>query len=247
MQTLAMTGSAFDRTGVAFRPFELRGLQLGLRLPSLRDTVASPNVVAVVEGKDARLRQEYVVVSAHLDHLGTLDGRIYNGANDDASGSAVVLSLARAIAADPPRRSVIFALFTAEEHGLIGSRYFVLNPPVPLRAIKAEPNLDQVGRLPNGGLCDVAGPESMGAAIWASLGTARPLPVRFTADTSSHGIHPSSDLYSFHRAGVPAIVLGCAGYPEWHRPGDDAALIRPELLAGAARFAHALTMKLANQ
>ena len=186
------------RTGVAFRPFELRGLQLGLRLPSLRDTVASPNVVAVVEGKDARLRQEYVVVSAHLDHLGTLDGRIYNGANDDASGSAVVLSLARAIAAQPPRRSVIFALFTAEEHGLIGSRYFVLNPPVPLRAIKAELNLDQVGRLPNGGLCDVAGPESMGAAIWASLGKARPLPVRFTADTSSRGIYPSSDHYSFH-------------------------------------------------
>ena len=116
------------------------------------------NVVALLRGRDPALRDEYVVIGAHFDHLGrstmfALDPEagdaIRNGADDNASGTAAVLDLARLLAANPPRRSVIFVNFSAEELGVLGSSWFVNHPPVPLERIVAMLNFDMVGRLRN--------------------------------------------------------------------------------------------------
>ncbi|MBA4312868.1 MAG: hypothetical protein C0417_09585 [Chlorobiaceae bacterium] len=106
------------------------------------------NIVGKLEGSDPELRNEYVVVGAHLDHVGEQAGEIYApGANDNASGSAAVLEIARAFIKGKikPKRSIIFVLFASEELGLIGSKYFVDNPPVPLEKITAMINLDCIG------------------------------------------------------------------------------------------------------
>ena len=112
-----------------------------------RERLTSPNLIAKLEGRDPKLKSEYVVVSAHLDHLGIgepINGdRIYNGAMDDASGVAAVLDIAHRINSGPrPRRSILFAIFTAEEKGLLGSHYFAANPTVPKSDIVADLNFD---------------------------------------------------------------------------------------------------------
>ncbi|HKO15404.1 MAG TPA: M20/M25/M40 family metallo-hydrolase [Gemmatimonadaceae bacterium] len=118
--------------------------------------LATQNVAALLQGRDASLRGQYVVVGAHFDHLGrstegALDpdakDAIRPGADDNASGTAAVLELARLLAASPPRRSVLFVNFSAEEMGLLGSQYFVDHAPVPLDSIVAMVNFDMVGRL----------------------------------------------------------------------------------------------------
>ena len=118
--------------------------------------ISGRNVVAVVPGTDPALRGRYVVIGAHYDHLGrsprsALDPQaqdaIRNGADDNASGTAVVLELARRLKAHPVRRTVVLALFDAEELGLLGSRDFVQRPALPLDSVEAMINLDMVGRL----------------------------------------------------------------------------------------------------
>ena len=121
--------------------------EVSLSQTSLHSGFESPNVVALLEGSDPGLQHEHVVVTAHLDHVGV--GRpdatgddIYNGAGDNASGTAVLIEVARVLAARPPRRSVLFVAVTAEERGLVGSDYFTHNSPVPLESIVANVNLD---------------------------------------------------------------------------------------------------------
>ena len=98
-------------------------------------------------------------MGAHLDHLGTDDGQVFNGANDDASGCAALLKVAEEIAKHPPKRSVIFTFFTAEESGLNGSMYFVENCPVSLKQVKTFIDMDEVGgkKTNNGPMVIVAG------------------------------------------------------------------------------------------
>src|SRR5262249_32714243 len=111
-------------------------------------SVESPNVVAKLEGSDSALKNEYVIVSAHLDHLGIgapINGRtIYTGAMDDASGVASVIEIAKSFTdiAVHPKRSMLFAVFTGEEKGLLGSRYFAGHPTVPESSIVADLNMD---------------------------------------------------------------------------------------------------------
>ncbi|MDH4197485.1 MAG: M28 family peptidase, partial [Candidatus Aminicenantes bacterium] len=110
--------------------------------------VRGMNVVGVVEGSDPKLKDEVVVVGAHLDHNGKFEDYIYNGADDNGSGSIGVLNLARAFAVNPqkPKRTVVFCLWTGEEQGLLGSRYYVQNPPYPLAKTVAYLNMDMISR-----------------------------------------------------------------------------------------------------
>ena len=123
------------------------GDEVSLSQASIYSGFESPNVVALVPGRAPELAHEHVVITAHLDHVGV--GRpdasgdaIYNGAGDNASGAAVLLEVARLLATSPPRRSVIFVAVTAEERGLVGSDYFIHNPPVAVDDIVANINLD---------------------------------------------------------------------------------------------------------
>ena len=133
------------------RPVAARGHGMPLQLPT-------ENVVALLPGTTAALRGEYVIVGAHFDHLGrspdfALDpeaaNAIRNGADDNASGAAAVLELARLFARHPARRSIVFTTFTGEELGLLGSAWWADHSPVPLDRVQAMVNFDMVGRLKN--------------------------------------------------------------------------------------------------
>jgi hypothetical protein len=189
------------------------GKRASIRRSSRHTPVQSDNVVALLPGSDPALREEYVVYTAHLDHLGigpTVDGdSIYNGALDNAAGSAIVLEVARAFAAlpQPPRRSALFVLVTGEEAGLLGSDYFAERPTVPRERIVANINLDGGATLYPAGDIIAWGEDH------SSL---KPL-VRSAAESVGLEVSPDpfpeetifirSDQYSFVRRGVPAVFL----------------------------------------
>ena len=216
--------------------------------------VESANLVAKLPGSDPALKNEFVVLSAHIDHLGIgepVNGdRLYNGAMDDASGSAVLLDVAANLKAHPERfsRSLLFVFVTAEEKGLLGSRYFATHLTVPQKSIIADINIDMFLPIVPLKFLEVKGLEESdlgdrAAAVAASLGVKaitdqEPLRNRFIR----------SDQYSFIVKGIPAVKLDVGfllGSPEqkafkdwltdrYHAPSDD--LDQPKDLAAAALY-----------
>ncbi len=220
-----------------------------------QDAVVSPNLVAKLEGTDPEAG--FVAVSAHLDHLGVgepIHGKtIYNGAMDDASGVATVLETAKALSADAdrgvrPRRSVLFVIFTAEEKGLLGSRYFAGHPTVPEGAIKADLNLDMFLPLFALKKLHVQGLEQSTLADDARrVGEAHHIVIAGDPEPDRNSF-TRTDQYSFVQAGVPALAMkfgwepGSPEYHMWrewlrdryHSPQDD--LSQPVDLVAAAQF-----------
>jgi hypothetical protein len=185
------------------------------------------NVGAVVEGTDSLLRHAYIVVGGHYDHLGSLTSRsrdglgfgvIHPGADDNGSGTVAVLELARRFASHPARRSVLFANFSAEELGLIGSYVFVQNSPVPAADILAMVNLDMVGRMRDNHLILFAGGSlDRFRLIVDSLEKASP-------DTLHLSWKPAraenSDLLAFDDEHIPVLAPFTDFHPDYHRAGD---------------------------
>lgn len=127
--------------------FELPSLRVRITLEMEQTISACGNLLGMIEGSDPELRKEFVVIGAHLDHVGmNKEGYVFSGADDDGSGSVGVLQIAKALAENPkkPKRSILFAHWTGEEKGLVGSRYFLKFPPVPLKDIAAYINLDMI-------------------------------------------------------------------------------------------------------
>jgi hypothetical protein len=208
------------------------------------------NIVGVLPGVGPHA-DEYVVVGAHYDHLGTgryggtlgPRGAIYHGADDNASGTAAVLELASKMAAGGPRaRSILFVTFTGEEEGLIGSEYFVEHPPVPLNKIVGMINMDMVGRLKNenlsiGGTGTAAGFDAMIAGAIAGS------PMHLT-NIGAGGLGPS-DHMSFALKHVPVLFLFTGLHADYHRPTDTADKINydgiDQVVEFADRLAEAMT------
>ena len=190
------------------------------------DGVPTQNVVAMIPGRDTALALENVVIGAHFDHLGrSIDGAldpeagnaIRNGADDNASGTAAILELARRIAAHPTRRTIIIVHFSGEELGLLGSQWFVEHSPVPLTSIDAMLNFDMVGRLRKDRL------------IVYGLGTATELPALVDAanlapkldlQKQDDGFGPS-DHSSFYAKGIPVLHFFTDLHEDYHRATDD--------------------------
>lgn len=185
------------------------------------------NVVAVLPGSDSLAASEYVIVGAHYDHLGLGGegslaegpGRIHNGADDNASGTAALIEVAQAVSRAGPARTVVFIAFTGEERGLLGSRFFVDQPTVPLERTLAMINLDMVGRLEDRALT-VNGTGT--ATAWAELldgaNASIPAPLELRSHPSGSG---PSDHASFDAAGIPVLHFFTGTHPDYHRPGDD--------------------------
>ena len=210
------------------------------------DTLGA-NVVARVPGTLGR--GPVIVVSAHHDHLGIRNDSIYNGADDDASGSVALLSLAAQLKARPPQHDVIFAWFEAEESGMLGSRAFVAEPPVDSARIAVNLNLDMVSRQEGGALW-VTGTAHYPflRPIAESVVDRTTIPIRFGHDTK--GARPSddwttaSDHAAFHRAKIPFLYLGVEDHPDYHKPGDDANKVDPAFYAATVTYAAALLRAL---
>lgn len=199
--------------------------------------LGAQNVVALLPGSDRQLRDEYIVIGAHFDHLGrqtfgALDPRagdvIRNGADDNASGTAAVLELARLLSRRPPKRSVIFANFSGEELGLLGSQFFVEHSPVPLGKVVAMLNFDMVGRLRDDKLIVYGtGSAEELSAILDSANTALKLAIRAVPG----GAGPS-DHASFYAKNIPVLHFFTDLHDDYHRATDDIERINA---AGMAR------------
>jgi hypothetical protein len=222
-----------------------------------RSRVDSPNIVAKLEGSDPKLKSEYVLVSAHLDHLGVgepIHGKtIYSGAMDDASGVATVLETAKAFSeatadGSRPKRSILFVIFTAEEKGLLGSRFFAGHPTVPDADIVADLNLDMFMPIFALKKLHVQGLEQSTLGDDARrVGEAHGIVIAGDPEPDRNSFI-RTDQYSFVQAGVPALAMKfgwAAGSPEYkawrawlaeryHSPADD--LNQPVDLVAAAQF-----------
>ena len=187
-------------------------------------TVNGANVIGLCRGKDPAL--PVFVVSAHYDHLGIRDGVTYPGADDNASGVAVLLELAAYCRKNPFRRSIVFAAFDAEEGGLNGARAFVASPPIPKDRLALNINLDMVSRSDKREIY-VAGtvhtPE-LKAPLERVAKTAR-VKMLFGHDrpgTGSEDWTSQSDHYAFHAAKIPFVYFGVEDHADYHKPTDTA-------------------------
>ncbi len=253
-----LSATGFDPVSGAgtYVPGGLEGVRVSLELKrDVEFAYSSPNVVGLLPGTDPVLKDEYVVVTAHLDHVGTRNGVVFNGADDNASGSAAVLEAAEAAAMTPAKRSIIFVLLTAEEKGLQGSRYFVDNPPVPIEDIVLNINLDMVGRnsppFPESLL--VLASENGRPRLLDLITRVNESRVRARLDLRlNEGEDPQhhvwrSDQLAFIQKNVPAILItrGFMG-PDYHQPSDDPETINYEKVLQAARLAFALAVDAAS-
>ena len=241
-RTLADIRKEADRENGRPRGFKLK-TRVRLESSSSWTRVTSPNVVAILPGTDAALKDEYVVLSAHLDHLGVKDvanagpngDRIHNGALDNAAGVATLIEVARvaAAAAKKTRRSMIFLATTAEEQGLIGADYFARHPTVPLARIVGNVDLDMPLLLYPFTDVIAFGADHSTIAKFVAEAVA-PMQIRLSPDPMpEQGVFTRSDHYQFVRQGVPAVFLatGMANGGEkfwndylegvYHSPRDD--------------------------
>lgn len=246
------------------RSFVLRKAQAKIQLVKKQSEVEGKNVVAVVEGSDPVLKNECIVYSAHYDHLGVRgEGEIFNGADDNGTGTVALLEIAEAYQSmkKKPRRSIVFAWVTAEEKGLIGSDYYSQNPVIPLEKTLADINLDMVGRSaekapekgaamekslagPNG-LYIVSGKQStelmeLSNEVCSDLGLA-------PSDELSEAFLSRSDYFHFYKNGIPVLGLSTGLHDDYHKVTDELAKIDFTKMKRVAQYAFLVGEKVANQ
>ncbi len=231
--------------------------EITLVIPVVTDTALVPYVVGVLPGRSPRLRNEYVVISAHLDHLGLRlpadrGDSIYNGADDNASGVAAVIETAHALArmGRRPSRSVIFFTPTAEELCICGSEYFTRQPPVPIGAIVADVNLDGIGRSWQADTVSAVGSpySTLGRTVRTVARTHPDLELTVVDDQwPSREYFAHSDQIWFARRGVPSIFLSSSGPDEhYHRVSDEAGTIEADFSARVSRLGAWLVQTVAE-
>lgn len=200
------------------------------------------NVLGLFQGSDPSLAQETVIIGAHRDHFGRQAGLVFPGADDNASGTAVMLEVARLFAESglTPKRSLLFVSFSGEEQGLLGSRLYVDQPIRPLANTVAMINIDHAG-VGNGRLTVGVTGLDKSLAVYASEQAG----VGDTVDL--FGFFPGGDHVPFKEAGVPTITIVSGGpHPHFHQPSDSFDTVRPEILERTVRYVAALAWRLAN-
>jgi Zn-dependent M28 family amino/carboxypeptidase len=180
------------------------------------------NLIGHIDGKSQPRR--YIAISAHYDHLGVRNGVVFNGADDNASGTAALFAIASYFTAHPPANSLLFAAFDAEELGLLGSQAFVKDPPVDHRRIAIDLNLDMIGREPNNKLF-VVGTRLQPFLKPTIEGVAKSAPVRLLMGhedpAQPEDWTRDSDHFSFLQAGIPALYFGVEDFDQHHKATDD--------------------------
>ena len=225
----------------------LTGNQISIRIPMREEQAGAPNVIAFLEGSDPELADEYIVIGAHLDHLGIQNGAINPGADDNGSGSTAVLSIARAMAENPvkPKRSVLFMWFAAEEVGLVGSKYYTEHPVLPLNKMTCMLNIDMVGRnedtgegdraVDNEGHIHLVGSQRGDNALHDIILAANQY-VGFQFELDMESVWNRSDQINFYNQGVPVAFMFGGFHPDYHQPSDKIESINFKKIAAAARL-----------
>ena len=221
----------------------------------IQDKSTTRNIIGIIKGTDPDLSDEYILIGGHHDHLG-LGGpntgsrkpdttAVHNGADDNASGVVAMLEIAEKLSyyRDSLRRSIIFSTFGAEEMGLLGSKYFVNNPVVPLESIKTMINIDMVGRLDIENSLQISGTATSvsGAELLDNITSSK----NFNLAKSPEGYGPS-DHASFYGKDIPVFFFSTGPHLDYHTPEDDIEHINFEGLKSVSDYIYSLTWKLAN-
>jgi len=233
--------------------FVIPDLRADIEINVVKDTVTSSNIIGIIEGSDPVLKNEAVLYSAHYDHVGIdAAGNIYNGANDNASGSVGLLNVAAAFAAleQKPPRSIIFFWTTGEEEGLHGSTYYAENPLFPLENTVADINFDMIGRSRRDtdfgasltGEYDITGKDTIKVVSGAdspglvAIAKAACRESGIYMIDEGKGTHFSgSDHYPFYRKGIPVLFFFTGLHRDYHKPSDDFEFIDFDKLLKVSR------------
>ncbi|MYA69796.1 M28 family peptidase [Candidatus Poribacteria bacterium] len=238
--------------------FPLPGVKVKIVVSVEKVKKTDQNVVALLPPPELTDDTEYVIVGAHYDHIGHgeigslarkgEEGQIHNGADDNASGTAVVLDLARTLSEAYQKqpenfhRGIIFALWSGEELGLIGSTHFVNDPIIPLKKVAAYVNFDMVGRLRENKLI-LQGVGS--SAVWTKLIEKRNIPIGFNLTLQEDPYLPT-DVTAFYPKEVPVLSFFTGGHEDYNRPTDDAERLNYTGIERIARLAHGIVSDLVS-
>ena len=273
-RTLAELGAEAEAAVGGLGVVDLPGTRVDLTTAVERHVVEGRNVLGMIEGSDPALRDEVVIIGAHHDHNGADSVGVFNGADDDGSGTVGVMAVAAAYAAaladgKRPRRSVVFAIWDAEERGLLGAWHYTTRPLFPLGSTAANLNLDMIGRheeVPaegggrfrglepqtaesNANAINILGysrtPELATVVEEANAETALTLRMRY--DNNESNLLRRSDHWPFLQSGVPAVWFHTGLHPDYHTPLDDADRIEYEKMTRIVRLVHATSWRLADQ
>ena len=240
---------------------ELSDLSITIRtIYGVDDLLPTPNTVGILEGSDPELKNEYIVFSAHMDHVGTsaegscreVDGDgICNGADDDASGTIGIVELAEAFSMlNPrPRRSMIFVTVSGEEKGLWGSDYFALNPGVPRENIVANLNADMIGRNWTDTVVAICKEHSDLGETLNEVNVLHP-ELNMTAIDDiwpEQNFYRRSDHYNFAKRGIPILFFFNGTHENYHRPSDQVELIDAEKESRVVKLMFYLGLEIANK
>ncbi|MEX0978821.1 MAG: M20/M25/M40 family metallo-hydrolase [Pirellulales bacterium] len=211
----------------------------------------SNNILALVEGRDETLKNQVILIGAHYDHVGYGSyrnsfgpvGRIHNGADDNASGVAALLEVADALSRLPerPKRSILFAFWDAEEKGLLGSKYWVEHPTVPLDRLRLAINVDMIGRMRNSRIEVFGIRTTPGLRRLVSRQNDTALLLDFNWD-----VRGDSDHYTFFSRNMPILMMHTGLHDDYHRPSDDAEKINGEGLKQVAQLMFGVLIELAD-
>jgi Zn-dependent M28 family amino/carboxypeptidase len=193
------------------------------------------NIIGVIRGR--RAPEQFIVLTAHFDHLGVRDGQVFNGADDNASGVAALLAIAARAAADKPEHSLVFAALDAEESGLNGSRAFMKDPPVARAAIAMNVNMDMVARDAKNVLFASGTFQYPFLKPYLKDVARPPVILRLGHDGTNakeDDWSRDSDHFPFHEAGIPFIYFGVEDEAQHHKATDDAETVTKEFFIGAA-------------
>lgn len=225
--------------------------------------VSSENVLGYIEGSDTKLKEELVIISAHYDHLGKRGEDVFNGADDNGSGTSALLEIAEAFMlakknGHGPRRSVLIMMMTGEEKGLLGSAYYVNNPLFPLEKTVADINIDMIGREDkrhenNGNYVYVIGSDRLSTQLHEINEQANSkyvnleLDYKYNEKDDPNRYYYRSDHYNFAEKGIPSIFYFSGTHKDYHRPTDTVDKINFKKVAATARLAFLSAWEIANR
>lgn len=227
---------------------------MGLTLELERKNTDVPNLIATIPGSDPKLKAEVIVLGAHMDHLGrgerhslggeSAKGKVHAGADDNASGTALLMELGRQLKLAKPKRTILLTHFSGEEEGTLGSAHWIKHPTVPIQSVKAMLNFDMVGRMDSKKPMLLLG--GLGAPK-AALEHAKSLAPAGLAIGGDLGVAAgSSDHLSFALAKIPTFFFFTGLHADYHKPSDTADKINGEGMVMVANYARSVTLDLAN-
>lgn len=234
-------------------------LEAELKVVVATEKLPACNVVAVLPGSDPQLKDEYVVIGSHLDHLGRRGDTYCPGADDDGSGTTGVMAVAQAFVENPvkPRRSILFVCFCGEEAGLVGSKYFVDHPPIPLASIAAELQMDMIGRdeeskrtgekaADNRNSVHLVGTQRISNDLH-NLCLRKNETAGFDLEWDEEGVFSRSDHANFARSGIPIAFFFTGFHNDYHQVTDTPDKIHYEKLGAIATYVYDIGFELATQ